>query len=280
MSRFDRPGVKASDLFSHPKEWLRYRLTGEQLIMNLFGLLNTYSTIELTRSGIKSHDPSRLYGGIAATTLNVWGLLSSRSAVEPEGKHFFERSKNAILHPDRSAVQFGWLISSLINSIFITGNLHYGIRNFGHETPDIDKIAKSRLYQAGFSTTVNVLGFSSLFTAPKPPPVTANQGGNAVVFKTSQSQPLSFLDRTKKVALYAYERDKGGLVGRSLSLAGNIARIYEAIKTIHLEQRDIIKSDGGSPLLRSTLANLVITLSQTYFNYSRMYEDAREERIR
>lgn len=248
--------------------------------MTFMILLNTYSTIELTRSGKKSSDLSRLYGGIAATALNVWGLFSSRSALEPEGKHFFERSKNAILHPDRSSVQFSWLISSLINSIFIAGNIDYGIRNFGHETPDIDRIAKSRLYQAGFSTTVNVLGFSSLFTAPKPSPVTANQGDNAVVFKTSQSQPLSFLNRTKKVALYAYERDKGGLVGRSLSLAGNIARIYEAIKTIHLERRDIIKSNGGSSLLRSTLANLVITLSQTYFNYSRMYEDAREQRTR
>lgn len=249
--------------------------------MTVLMLLNTYSTSELAISGKKGNDRSRLYGGIAATALNIWGLLSSRSATEPEGKHFIERTKNVFRHPDQSAVQFGWVMSFLINSLFTGGNLHYGIRNFGHEMPEVHKIAKSRLYQAGFGTTVDVLRLSSLFTAARPAlKPSAIQDDSAVIFKTSRSQPLSFFDRAKKVALYAYERDKGGLLSRSLSLASNIAKIYESFKTIGLEQQNVAGSGGGKSLLRSSLVSFSLILSQAYFNYSRMYEDAREERTR
>lgn len=267
---FSRPGVPAKDLFTHPGEWLKYRFTGEHLMGSIIQLLNMYSTFELMRNGLEKKDPSRIYGGASATALTGWGFLSARGARQPEGENFAQRFVDTIKHPEQCMIQLGWLGSFPINATFIIGDLYHGYKGQSAADRNLKQIGMSRLAQGGLNLSGSALIFSSLFKNQKAnnnPPVT---------WKHSQSSHQSVGLHIKEVARFAFYYDKGGLLGRSLHLLGKSSKLYEAIKSIQMKRAGVTDdaAQGGGKLLRSAIVGLCVYLTQSYYEYSRLYYDA------
>lgn len=270
---FDRPGVRAKELFAHPVEWLKYRFTGEHLLGSVLQLFSMYSTFELMRNGLDKKDSTRIYGGATATALTAWAFLSARGAKQPDGENFAQRFVDTIRHPEESLVQFAWLGSFPINVLCISGDLYHGYKDQqSGKSGDLKKIGMSRLMQGGANIAGSALLFSSLFKNQQQKKEQA-----PVTLQNSHSTRQSIGFHIKEVSRFAFRHDKGGLLGRSVLIATKISKMYEAVKSIQLERSGItdLSAQGGGKLLRSSLVGLCVYVIQSYYEYSRLYHDAK-----
>lgn len=271
---FDKPGVRAKELFVHPAEWLKYRFTGEHLLGSILQLFNMYSTFELMRNGLDKKDSTRIYGGASATALTAWAFLSARGAKQPEGENFTQRFIDTVSHPEESLVQFAWLGSFPINVLCISGDLYHGYKSQqSDKSGDLKKIGLSRLTQGGANIAGSALIFSSLFKSQR-----QKKEQTPVVLKNSHSTPQSIGHHIKEVSRFAFRHDKGGLLGRSLLISTKIGKMYEAVKSIQLERagETDLTTRGGGKLLRSSLVGLCVYVIQSYYEYSCLYRDGKE----